>query len=375
MNPFNLEKAIAAWRRCLLDRASWSSEVVDELESHLRDEIEQRTSCGDSDEEAFGAAVASIGDPDSLRAEFAKLSDKHRLGKVVAVALPATGLAVLVSNSWTFLDSDFPPAQRFIGLSVGLATALYLGTLPHYVNALRPAAYHRFAVAMKLSSGFVVLWPIYALLQALHTIPFELPLLVMTLLWCFYAAGALTIILMSLAHQRGTCGGSDASAGRVIPATPPPSGTPGMNPGDARNLMQVFHPSARNALIVAGKEASRLGHDFIGTEHVLLGILKSAPANVLEHLRTIDLKPERIIREIERSVKPVLAQDCRAKPPLTARVRRAFELALLEAEVRHQSTIGPEHILLGLLSEREGVAGRVLRKLGLRIGSLRGVFT
>ena len=374
MKPFNLESAIAGWRSCLLAQGSWSPEIADELESHLRDEIETRMKAGESGREAFTAAVASIGDVGSLQLEFAKLNANRVLSKVVRVALPLTGLAVLVSSTCTFLEEvELSPLQRFAGLGVGLGTALYLGALPRWLRSFRPAAYVRFAAAVKLSTGFVFLWPVYALLQVLHTIPFELPILPTMVLWCFYASIALTVVLLSVAHGRGTNGGTDAPPGLPVPGTDPllPSGSWMLDRKDATKLMQRFQPAARSVLNAAREEARRLGHDFIGTEHVLLGILKSEPEAVREHLRRFQLQPERVIREVERAVRPVPVLHYPAGPPFTSRVNRAFRLAFQEAEARNRQAIGPEHILLGLLEEREGVAGQVLRKLGLQICAIR----
>ncbi len=140
-------------------------------------------------------------------------------------------------------------------------------------------------------------------------------------------------------------------------------------------MIDRFTDRARKVIMYGKQEAQRLGHDFLGTEHILLGLVKEGTgvaANVLKALG-VDLK--RIRAEVERLVQsdPSLSQN--AKPSgevrYTPRAKRVIELALDEARSLGQSYIGTEHLLLGLLREGQGVAAQVLQNLGLRLESVR----
>jgi ATP-dependent Clp protease ATP-binding subunit ClpC len=125
-------------------------------------------------------------------------------------------------------------------------------------------------------------------------------------------------------------------------------------------LSQHFTPRAREIFAFAEDEAARLNHNFIGTEHVLLGLLKlesGVAANVLRR-QGVDLKKvrasvEELIRRApdERILKPI---------PFTPRVKAALVTAHKEARGLNHTYVGTEHVLLGLLSESDGVAARVL---------------
>ena len=140
-------------------------------------------------------------------------------------------------------------------------------------------------------------------------------------------------------------------------------------------MIDRFTDRARKVIMYGKQEAQRLGHDFLGTEHILLGLVKEGTgvaANVLKALG-VDLK--RIRAEVERLVQsdPSLSQSAKpsAEVRYTPRAKRVIELALDEARSLGQSYIGTEHLLLGLLREGQGVAAQVLQNLGLRLESVR----
>jgi ATP-dependent Clp protease ATP-binding subunit ClpC len=130
----------------------------------------------------------------------------------------------------------------------------------------------------------------------------------------------------------------------------------------AENLDR-FTKRARRVLTTAGEEARRLNHRFIGTEHILLGLVTEEGGVAMRVLRELEISPEQVRSSIERTVgrgtRPTLTQ-----PTLTPRTKRVIELAVDEARRLGHHYIGTEHLLLGLVREGEGVAVDVLRRLG-----------
>ena len=130
----------------------------------------------------------------------------------------------------------------------------------------------------------------------------------------------------------------------------------------AENLDR-FTKRARRVLTVAGDEARKLNHRFIGTEHILLGLVAEEGGVAMRVLRELNISGEQIRNAVERTVgrgtRPTFTQ-----PTLTPRTKRVIELAVDEARRRGHHYIGTEHLLLGLVREGEGVAVDVLRRLG-----------
>ncbi|MGD9316256.1 MAG: ATP-dependent Clp protease ATP-binding subunit [Anaerolineae bacterium] len=137
----------------------------------------------------------------------------------------------------------------------------------------------------------------------------------------------------------------------------------------AENLDR-FTKRARRVLTTAGDEARRLNHRFIGTEHILLGIVSEEGGVALRVLQELGISPEQVRGSIERTVgrgnRPTLTQ-----PTLTPRTKRVIELAVDEARRMGHHYIGTEHLLLGLVREGEGVAVDVLRRLGAPPDTIR----
>lgn len=128
---------------------------------------------------------------------------------------------------------------------------------------------------------------------------------------------------------------------------------------------------ARKVMQFACQEAQRFNHEYIGTEHILLGLVKEGSgvaANVLKHL---DADLAAIRAEIETLVTP--GPDCvtMGKLPHTPRAKRVIEFAIEEAKSLNHNYVGTEHLLLGLLREPEGVAVQVLKNLGVEHARVR----
>ncbi|HSU57601.1 MAG TPA: Clp protease N-terminal domain-containing protein [Candidatus Dormibacteraeota bacterium] len=269
---FNLENAIVEWRRSM---SGIDPRALSELESHLRDALEQRTRAGETLETALKSAVATLGSASQLRAEFAKNRRKGagpdlvRLGCFSAAALVAMGA---ICGMWLARS----PFERGMLLFIaGMAVLLFL-KLP------------------------------YLLTQELHFIPF------------------------------------------------PPAGD--------------FGPGMEECFAASIAEAGKLGHDFIGTEHMLLGLLQAQDGPVARLLASHGISRDTVRNEVEVLVGKGAAQSEAIR--CTPRLRQAFALAAEDAKGSGQNKVRPEDLLLGLL-EGDGVAARVLAHLGLNRADLR----
>ncbi len=128
---------------------------------------------------------------------------------------------------------------------------------------------------------------------------------------------------------------------------------------------------ARKVMALANQEAQRFNHEYIGTEHILLGLVKEGSgvgANVLKHLE-IDLRKVRL--EVEKLVKSGPDMVTMGKLPQTPRAKKVIEYAIEEARSLNHNYVGTEHLLLGLLREQDGVAAQVLMNLGLKLDDVR----
>jgi len=229
---FNLEQAITEWRRQMLGAGVKNPNVVDELESHLREDVARQMQSGASAEKAFETAVQRVGDAGLLKREFAKLGGKK----------------------WALLT-------QLKGMIVGAL------------------------------------------------VPF-------------------------------------------------PS-------------LSAFTPGARLTLELARTEAPRLHHNFVGTEHVLLGLLALENGVVPNILKRMGVDREGLRKQVEDWVSIFPPKKMPARLPYTPRVKKSLRLAVREAKAFHHVCVGAEHIFLGLLLEGDGVAGRVLKNIGLNAETTR----
>ena len=221
---FNLEQAISEWRRQMLSAGVRNPDIVDELESHLREDWARRVQSGESEEQAFEGAVQGVGQASVLKHEFAKL----------------------VKRAW-----------------------------------------------LRKLKGIM--------------------------------------------------------AGALVPVPP----------------LSTFTPGALWTLELARQEAPRFNHGFVGTEHVLLGLLTLEDGVVPNVLKKMGVAREDVRRQIENWVSDFPTSKIPGPLPYTPRVEKSLRLAATEAEASRHACVGAEHIFLGLLLEGDGVAGRVLRDFGL----------
>jgi len=136
-------------------------------------------------------------------------------------------------------------------------------------------------------------------------------------------------------------------------------------------MFERFTDRARKVMALANQEAQRFNHEYIGTEHILLGLVKEGSgvgANVLKNL-DVDLRKVRL--EVEKLVKSGPETVTMGKLPQTPRAKKVIEYAIEEARNLNHNYVGTEHLLLGLLREQDGVAAQVLMNLGLRLEDVR----
>ncbi|MFH1847117.1 MAG: ATP-dependent Clp protease ATP-binding subunit [Candidatus Omnitrophota bacterium] len=132
-----------------------------------------------------------------------------------------------------------------------------------------------------------------------------------------------------------------------------------------------FTERARKVILLAKEEAKRFNHDYIGTEHILLGLVKEGEGVAAAVLASLGLDSDNIRVEVERLVQPGTAKLAARDIPFSPRAKKVIELAMDEARNLGHNYIGTEHILLGLIREGEGVASQVLMNMGLDLKSVR----
>jgi ATP-dependent Clp protease ATP-binding subunit ClpC len=135
--------------------------------------------------------------------------------------------------------------------------------------------------------------------------------------------------------------------------------------------MNNFTPRAQQVLALARKEADRFHHNYVGTEHILLGLIKLGQGVAVSVLQKMGLDLETVRSAVEKQVGTGTETKTQGSIPYTPRVKKVLALAGKEAKALNHSYVGTEHILLGLLREGEGVAARVLKSLDIDIERTR----
>ena len=136
-------------------------------------------------------------------------------------------------------------------------------------------------------------------------------------------------------------------------------------------MFERFTDRARKVMALANQEAQRFNHEYIGTEHILLGLVKEGNGVGANVLRNLDVDVKKLRLEIEKLVKSGPDMVTMGKLPQTPRAKKVIEFAIEEARSLNHNYVGTEHILLGLLRETEGIAAQVLMNLGLKLEDVR----
>jgi len=138
-------------------------------------------------------------------------------------------------------------------------------------------------------------------------------------------------------------------------------------------MYERFTDRARKVMQLANQEAQRFNHEYIGTEHILLGLIKEGSGVAANVLKNLDVDLRKIRLEVEKLVQSGPEMVTMGKLPQTPRAKKVIEYSMEEARNLNHNYVGTEHILLGLLREQEGVAAQVLMNLGLKLEDVREV--
>ncbi|MHC4070147.1 MAG: ATP-dependent Clp protease ATP-binding subunit [Planctomycetota bacterium] len=136
-------------------------------------------------------------------------------------------------------------------------------------------------------------------------------------------------------------------------------------------MFERFTDRARKVMALANQEAQRFNHEFIGTEHLLLGLVKEGSGVGATVLKNLDVDIKKLRLEVEKLVHSGPDMVTMGKLPQTPKAKKVIEYAIEEARALNHNYVGTEHILLGLLRESEGIAAQVLMNLGLKLEDVR----
>ena len=136
-------------------------------------------------------------------------------------------------------------------------------------------------------------------------------------------------------------------------------------------MFERFTDRARKVMALANQEAQRFNHEYIGTEHILLGLVKEGSGVGATVLKNLDVDIKKLRLAIEKRVKSGPDMVTMGKLPQTPRAKKVIEYAIEEARALNHNYVGTEHILLGLLRETEGIAAQVLMDMDMRLEDVR----
>jgi ATP-dependent Clp protease ATP-binding subunit ClpC len=132
-----------------------------------------------------------------------------------------------------------------------------------------------------------------------------------------------------------------------------------------------FTERASRALLLAQEEARRLNHNYVGTEHILLGLIRLGEGVAAEVFQSFGVELEKVRAEVEKLAVKGHSVPALGEVPFTPRAKKVLELAMEEAQSLRHNYIGTEHLLLGLVREEEGIAARVLQNLGIDLNKIK----
>lgn len=378
---FNLDKAITDWRRQMIAGGIKSSAVLDELESHLREDVERRTRSGMPAQQAFEEAVLQVGRANELKLEFGKIKPPRPAvsPKLISRGCIAMGVFIVLTGMWLLFDAPIETvgtlhqwhsahpglrmmrnlatqvplrpvtqttsAEKVLGIAWLMLVAGYVTVLPRLNRNIWPGgrgwALRR---AIIIASAFVIT-PLVAvaLLHDCTNFVQHIPLPVQgVIFWpLFTAVFATSLVLNHATDWQG---------------------------------LGLWSPIAEQSFEIAEAEALNLHHDFVGTEHLLLGLLETENSPVPGVLAKMGVSSETVRAEIEKFFND-LPGECKSlsiKPPrCTRRAKKALVIALREANALHRNSADTEHVFLGLILEGDGVAARVLKSLGVNADNAR----
>lgn len=136
-------------------------------------------------------------------------------------------------------------------------------------------------------------------------------------------------------------------------------------------MFERFTERARKVMALANQEAQRHNHEYLGTEHILLGLIRDGRGVGANVLRAMNVNLSAVCKEIDKLVKPGPDAVTLGKLPQTPKTMKVIEYAIMEARSLRHNYVGTEHLLLGLLREVDGVAAQVLMNMGVDLSKAR----
>jgi ATP-dependent Clp protease ATP-binding subunit ClpA len=138
-------------------------------------------------------------------------------------------------------------------------------------------------------------------------------------------------------------------------------------------MYERFTDRARKVMSLANQEAHRLNHEYIGTEHILLGLLKEGGGTGMTYLGALGVNGTKVQLDVEKTIVPGPDVISLGKLPQTPRARKVIEYAMEEARSLNHNYVGTEHLMLGLIRESEGVAGVILKQHGVTLEAAKAL--
>src|SRR6185295_18583623 len=136
-------------------------------------------------------------------------------------------------------------------------------------------------------------------------------------------------------------------------------------------MFDRFTDRAKKVMNLARQEAQRFNHEYLGTEHILLGLVQEGSGVAANVLKNMNIELAKIRGEVEKIVKTGPSMVTMGQLPFTPRAKKVLELSMEEAANLGHNYIGTEHLLLGLIKENEGIAAQVLMNLGVKLEDVR----
>src|SRR5262245_52633388 len=136
-------------------------------------------------------------------------------------------------------------------------------------------------------------------------------------------------------------------------------------------MFDRFTDRAKKVMNLARQEAQRFNHEYLGTEHILLGLVQEGSGVAANVLKNMGIDLTKIRAEVEKIVKTGPSMVTMGQLPFTPRAKKVLELSMEEASNLGHNYIGTEHLLLGLIKENEGIAAQVLMNLGVKLEDVR----
>ena len=136
-------------------------------------------------------------------------------------------------------------------------------------------------------------------------------------------------------------------------------------------MFKRFTERARKVIILAREEAEHYRHEYLGTEHILLGVLKDGGGIAIAVLQKLGVDPKQLRLELERNLPKSLSGPVEGDIPFTPKAKKVLEYAVEEARLMGHNYIGTEHLLLGIVREKDGLAAKILASFGVKLQQTR----